>query len=176
MKELVGQILDIYFKKMRQPTLEELTVPEELLGKKGCIFITLYLNGEVRGSAGNIKEIWENIVSELIENTLSALTNDKRFAPLTLEEAEKITYRIDTISDRKIISFSDISGLDPVKDGIISIKRNYNNLAVILPNMSAKLLTGDDFVPVLKNKLDDTDISDKNHIFYQISTTVETNY
>ena len=176
MKEIVHQILDVYFKKMRQPTLEELTVSNDLLEKKGCLFVTLYVNGEVRWSAWNIKEISPNLWVELIENTMQALTWDKRFAPLTLEEAEKIQFRIDVITDRKMISFKDISWLDPVKQWVICIKRDYKKLASILPNMSPKLLTGDDFIEVLKNKLDDKKIDDKNHIFYEFSTQVETNY
>jgi AMMECR1 domain-containing protein len=72
---------------------------------------------------------------------MQALTGDKRFTPLTLNEAEKIQFRIDKISDRQMINFSDIKNIDPVKNGIIAINRNYKKLASILPNMSPKILT-----------------------------------
>jgi len=45
MKELVHQILEVYFKKMREPNLEELSLQDESLQeKKGCCFVTLYLD------------------------------------------------------------------------------------------------------------------------------------
>ncbi len=58
MKQVVEKVLEFYFAKMREPTLEELALEEdESLKAPGCSFVTLYLNGEVHGSAGNIKEI-----------------------------------------------------------------------------------------------------------------------
>ena len=177
MKELVAQILDVYFKKMREPKLEELSgVNENLSSERGCCFITLYLNGEVHGSAGNIKEISPSLAHELIENTIQALTGDKRFSPLTLAESEKLQFRVDHITDRKMISIDDFKKLDPIKVWIIAIKRDYEKLAVILPNMSPKIITGDDFIAVLKKKLSVTKFKEKDYILYQISTKTETNF
>jgi hypothetical protein len=42
--------------------------------------------------------------------------------------------------------------------------------------MSPKILTGDDLIPVLENKLEEKNINDKNHIFYNIETITESNY
>jgi len=176
MKELVSQILTNYFKKMREPELSELEVKNELLEKKWSCFVTLYSSWEVRWSAGNIKEIEKNLATELLKNTMGALTGDKRFSPLTLEEAEKIQFRIDYISERKIISEAELKKLDPIKDWVIAIKRDYEKLACILPNMSAKLMTWSDFIPVLLEKLREKKFNDKNYILYAISTTIETNY
>jgi len=72
---------------------------------------------------------------------MQALTGDKRFSPITLRESEKIQFRIDTIFQRDMISLPDISSCDPSKQGIIAINRNYEKLAVILPNISPKLMT-----------------------------------
>jgi AMMECR1 domain-containing protein len=176
MKEIVSQILTQYFIKMREPKLEELTIDEKYASTTGCCFVTLYINGEVRWSAGNIKEIHPNIVSELISNTMQALTSDKRFTPLTMQESEKIQFRVDTISHRDMISLKDVSACDPTKNGVIAINRSYEKLAVVLPNMSPKLMTWDDIIPVLRNKLEDKKIEDKNYIFYKIETTSETNF
>lgn len=177
MKELVAQILELYFTKMREPRIEEIKIKDlSLQQKKWCCFVTFYLNGEVHGSAGNVKEIHNSLAEEIISNTMQALTGDKRFTPLTLEQAEKIQYRVDSISERKIVSLSDVKSLDPVKMWIIAIKRDYNKLAVILPNMSPKLLTGDDFIPVLEAKLEETKLDDKKYILYLIQTEVETTF
>ena len=176
MKNLVSQILEQYFKKMHEPKLEELTIPAKISEEKWCCFVTLYLKWEVHGSAGNIKEVHPSLAEELIANTMQALTWDKRFSPLTLDEAEKVQYRIDKISDRKMITIKELKALDPVKNGVIAIKRDYEKLAVVLPNMSPKLLTGQDFIAVLLKKLEDRKLDDTWYILYQISTEVETNY
>lgn len=176
MKEIVSQILTQYFSKMREPKFEELTVDDTYTSQSGCCFVTFYINGEVRGSAWNIKEIHPHIAWELISNTMQALTGDKRFTPLTLQESEKIQFRIDHIVHRDMISLKDISSCDPTKNWVIAIHRNYEKLAVILPNMSPKLMTWEDLIPVLLNKLEDKKIEDKNYILYKIETTIETNF
>lgn len=177
MKDILSQILSFYFRKMKEPTIDDITVSDNSLKESnGCCFVTLYLNGEVRWSAGNIKEIHPSLCEELIANTIQALTKDKRFSPLTLDESENIKFRIDKISNKKIISEKELKALDPVKHGIIAIKRDYEKLACILPNMSAKLLTGSDFIPTLLNKLEEKKFNEKEYILYQIETEVESNY
>ncbi len=178
MKEIVENILRQYFSKMREPKIEELGLDANntLMSEAWCCFVTLYKNWEVRGSAGNIKEIHKNLASELISNTMQALTADKRFTPLTLDEAESIQVRVDKITERAMITTKEIDTTDPVKHGIIAINRNYEKLAVVLPNMSAKLMIWSDFLPVLKNKLEGESVNDKDYILYKIETLVESNY
>lgn len=177
MKEIVEKTLRFYFEKMRAPEISELLLDDtSLQDERACYFITLYLNGEVHGSAGNVKEIEANSIKEIIQNTISAVSKDKRFPPLTLEESEKLGFRIDKITGRNIIPSIDISKLDPVKDWIICIKRDYEKLAVLLPNITPSLLTWNDMLPVLENKLSEKQIDDKNFIVYQIQTQSETSF
>lgn len=174
-REFVEQILKTYFTKVREPKIEELTVPETLANAKWNCFVTLYLNGEVHGSAGNIKETKTSLAEELLENTMHALTKDKRFTPLTREQAEKLQFRVDVIQTT-MIQHKELRELDPTKSGVLAIKRDYEKLAVILPNISPKLVAGDDFTPVLLKKLSEKKLSDKEFIFYKVASEVETNY
>lgn len=175
MKEIVQKTLAFYFQKMRQPEITELWIDMQNYSEKWCCFVTLYLDGEVHGSAGNIKEIHSSLAEELVSNTIAAL-KDSRFTPLTLEQSEKIQFRVDSISQRTMIHDADIKKLDPVKDWILAIERAYNKLAVVLPNMSPKLLTGSDFIPVLEKKLSAKNINEKNYIFYALQTTQESTF
>lgn len=177
MIDIAEQTLEHYFTKFLAPKPNELIIKDLSLQEKvGNIFITLYKNGEVCGSAGNIKEIEDSIVAEIIANTIEAATSDKRFDKITAEDTWAIKIRLDYIKDRKIIDEVTLRRLDPVKHWVIAIKRDYEKLAVILPNMSPNLITGSDFLKVLWRKLEWEKITDKDFILYQIETEVETNY
>ncbi len=177
MLEIISQTIEYYFKYLREPSPSDLKIQNEsLLGIPWCTFVTLYKNWEIRGAWGNVKEIEKNIVDETIKNTITALTLDKRFSPITMEEAKDIKIRVDLIKERHILEEWKMLELDPVKFGIICIKRDYEKLAVILPNIAAKLLTGSDFIPMIKEKLEEKEFNEKDYIIYQITTQTMTNF
>jgi hypothetical protein len=71
MLDLVQQIINFYYKNLRTPEVEELEIKDNsLLEKQVSVFVTLYISGVIKGSSGNIKEIKDNVVLELIENTI----------------------------------------------------------------------------------------------------------
>ena len=173
MLDLVKKIITFYFENNRKPFLEDLDVwDNNLLMKQWSIFVTLYVNWLVRWSSWNIQKIEDNLVLELIENTIWAL-NDSRFDKIKETELEKLNIRVDEITNRgKPLSDWGITKIEPSKYGVLVIKTDYEKAAVILPNISWKLLTGSDFAPVLSKKLDD-DFEDKNYIVYKIETNFE---
>jgi AMMECR1 domain-containing protein len=114
------------------------------------------------------------LVNELIKNTIYALW-DKRFPDLTLEDLGKIKIRIDIITNRILLNDRKISDLNPVKSWILVIKKDYNKLAVILPNISHTLTSGKDFENVLSRKLEE-EFKTENYIIYEIQTEILTNY
>ncbi|USN59331.1 MAG: AMMECR1 domain-containing protein [Candidatus Peribacteria bacterium] len=176
MVELVKQIIEFYLKNGKEPTLNDLSgLEERYIQDKAALFVTLYLNGEVRGSSGNVKEIESSIAGELIQNTIAAMSSDHRFTPLSLVEAKEIKVRVDVISERQILQDGGLEKVDPTKSGVVTIKKDYTKLATILPNMSAKLLTGADLMPVLEKKLGEK-FEERNYIVYEIHTEVFTDY
>ena len=141
MIEIVQQALRYYINNKKAPALDSLEIEDKmLLEKKGSVFVTLYMGGEVHGSAGNIDPIEDNMVGELVESAISALANDDRFEMLTLEDLEKVKIRIDVIATRvKLINEKELENLEPKKLGVAVIKKSYDRLAVILPNISSTL-------------------------------------
>ncbi len=177
MIDIAKQTLEYYFTKLVAPKVQELKIDDpSLLEKVGNVFVTLYKNGEVRGSAGNIKEIEKNIVEEIVANTLEAATSDSRFDKVTASEKDDIKIRLDTITNRKIIDEATLRKLDPVKYWTIAIKRDYEKLAIILPNISPNLITGSDTLEMLWKKLGWEKLNDDDFIIYQIETDIETDY
>ena len=49
-------------------------------------------------------------------------------------------------------------------------------MACILPNINPKLISGEDFLNVLKQKLEEKSFDEKDYILYEIKTEIFTNY
>ena len=173
---LAKQTIDFFTTKMREPKLEELDLKNQaLVQERGCVFVTVYDKWEIRGSAGNIKEIEQSLAEETIKSTIQAISADSRFKPLTKAEAEDIRIRVDKITNRKVLEPWSVALLDPVTHGIIVIKKDYSKLVTILPNISPAVLTSGDLVDYLEAKLWEKFV-EKDCIVYQIETEVLTNY
>ena len=114
------------------------------------MFVTLYSAGEVRGSAGNIKPIEKNMLLELIASTTSAMSTDDRFEQISVKEAETLKVRIDeVVSETILVHEKELLKLEPKKYGAIAIKKDYDVMAAILPNISTSLQFGKDFPEAL---------------------------
>ncbi len=175
MIDIVKQIIDFYYENSTKPKIEDLNIKNpELLNKTGSIFVTLYLDWIIKWSSGNIKEIEENIVLELIENTISALEDSRFIKPNSIEK-NKIKVRVDEITNRwKPLNDWEIKNIDPIKYWVLVIKTDYEKSATIIPNISWSLITWEDFIAVLSKKLWE-DFDDKNYLVYKIETKIESN-
>ena len=65
----------------------------------------------------------------------------------------------------------EIKKLDPLKNGILAIKKDYSKLWVILPNVSPLLMKWNDFFWVLDKKLGEK-VKEKDYILYVIETKI----
>lgn len=177
MLEIVKQTVDFYMKNLQSPKISDLKIENPLLlEQKISVFVTLYCKWEIRWSAWNIKEIKDNAVLELIDNTIHALSKDSRFKPVSLNEANELKIRVDLISSRNILKDKSIKQIDPTISWVIVIKKDYSKMACILPNINPKLLTWDDFIPILKEKLNEKSFNEADYIIYEIKTEIETSY
>lgn len=175
MVDIVQQIL-LYFQiHKKNPQISELDVSEHtwLLWQKWTVFVTLYKSGNIVWSSGNIVELKENIVQELIENTFQAL-HDNRF-PNILPDISQLKIRVDHVINKHILTEKHIKDLNPIKNGVIVIKKDHTKLACILPNISPSISTGQDFFPVLSKKLWE-DFKEDNYIISTFNAETFTNY
>jgi len=175
MVELVKQIIKYYLENNKAPTIWELVVLDKsLVKRKANLFVTIYKSGEVRGSAGNIKELEATALQELITNTIAAL-NDDRFEKLKLSDLKDIQVRIDEITTRQVLDDGKILSLEPTKNWVIAIKKDREKMAVILPNISPLLLNWEDLEKSLWKKLNEK-FEDKNYDLFAITTKQETSF
>jgi len=93
-----------------------LNLPAEMTGEAG-VFVSLKKKGELRGCIGTLQPTRENIALEIIQNAVSAATQDPRFPPVTASELGEIEYSVDVLSEPEKISGK--NELDPKKYGVI---------------------------------------------------------
>ena len=104
MISIVKQVIDYFIQTGKKISLIDLKIEDKsLINEIISCFVTIYSKWEVRGSAGNIKDLKDNAVEELIENTFEAISKDSRFSPLTANEASDLKIRIDKISSRNML-------------------------------------------------------------------------
>lgn len=177
MLEIIEQIIKHYLQYKTTPTVNDLKIEDiTLMEDKQSIFVTLYKNGEIRGSSGNINGNKRPLITELIENTVHALSKDTRFDPIELKEIEDIKVRLDIITSRDVLWDKQLKDIDPSKSWILTIKKDYENIALILPNMHPILLTWSDFIDVLKSKLSVSEFKEQEYLLFEIKTETHRNF
>lgn len=176
MIDLVKQIMRFYITNLKEPSLADLKIEDtSILDKQANLFVTIYKSGEIRWSAWNVKELEQNMLLELIKNTIEAISKDSRFSPVSISEVDQLRIRIDEIVDRKLLNIWDIDKLDPLNSWILVIKRDYTKLAVILANISALLISWSDFRAVLDKKLKEK-FKESDYYLYEIKTKITSDF
>jgi len=174
MIKITHQIINFYLENNKNPEISNLKIAEnnkKLLEQKTWLFITLYKSWKVFWSSGSVKENKENIILELINNTISALKDDRfKNNKLKKEDLEKIKIRIDTVEWKKQIKWKDsITKINPAKSWILVIKPDYTKIAVILPKISKNIATAKDYIDILSSKLGEK-YKEKDYINYELLT------
>jgi len=80
------------------------------LNEHGATFVTLTLNGELRGCIGSL-QAYKNLLDDLLSNSYGAAFEDPRFYELTQKEFEKTNIEISILSTPIELFYSDINDL-----------------------------------------------------------------
>ncbi|MHB9119749.1 MAG: AmmeMemoRadiSam system protein A [Burkholderiales bacterium] len=88
----------------------------------GACFVTLILDGELRGCMGSL-EAHRSLLEDVRDNARSAAFRDPRFPPLTKEEWARTQVEISLLSPFEAIKFVDendaVSQLQAGRDGVV---------------------------------------------------------
>lgn len=102
-------------------TKEILSTNPTLL-QKGAVFVTLTLNGELRGCIGSLVAT-RSLLDDIITHAKNAAFHDPRFLPLSKEEFETTFIELSILSEPKNLPYTDIANLKekirPNIDGVI---------------------------------------------------------
>ncbi len=119
---------------------EELLKKHPKLQEKGAVFVTLTIDGNLRGCVGSLIA-HRTLLDDIIQNAKAAAFKDSRFTPLNKEEFEKIHIEISLLSSPKKLLYEtkeDLkSKIKPNIDGII-LKDGFNQ-ATFLPQVWEQL-------------------------------------
>lgn len=102
----------------------------ELL-QPGAVFVTLKIDGELRGCIGTLAPVREHLGEEIIRNAISACRYDPRFAPVTVEELKDLHYEVSILSEP--VKVEGYEQLDPKRYGVIVCKGERRG--VLLPDL-----------------------------------------
>jgi AmmeMemoRadiSam system protein A len=139
---------------LKLPDNEIKKLPKKLLEKKAC-FVTLKLNGKLRGCIGHLVA-HKPLYSDIIENAYASAFCDPRYNALSRKELCDIAIEISVLTDAIEIKFKDCNDLlkqiKPKKDGLI-ISRGYSS-ATFLPSVWEEIKSKEEFLSQLCIKAD----------------------
>ena len=102
-----------------------------MMKKRAGVFVSLHREGRLRGCIGTIAPVQENIAMEILENAVSAATDDPRFDPVRAEELGSLEYSVDVLGETEKISSKE--ELDVIRYGVIVTKGSRRGL--LLPRL-----------------------------------------
>ena len=105
--------------------------PVSEMTEKAGSFVSLKIKGALRGCIGTFQPTTENVAAEIIQNAVSASTQDPRFPPLKPSELDDLEYSVDVLSEPEKINSK--KELDPKKYGVIV--KSGNRKGLLLPDL-----------------------------------------
>lgn len=117
----------------------------------GASFVTLKLNGELRGCIGSVYPT-KPLILDLIDNAKNSAFQDPRFEPLTIDEMDNLEISVSILSSIEKIEFKDEKDLlnKIYPHGIILVEHEMR--AVYLPIVWEQLPDREIFLNSLKEK------------------------
>jgi AMMECR1 domain-containing protein len=120
----------LYMKTGKTILKDESEIPPALKLKLPC-YVSIFLDGKLRGSKGSIKPTQDYLYNEIIHNAVKAVEESKNAEALKEEELNNITLTVDVLSQPRPVENK--SMLKPRKHGI-AIKDEAGNESVVFPN------------------------------------------
>lgn len=128
------------FERKKIVERDTLAVAHSELLESRATFVTLTINGQLRGCIGSLVP-QRVLIDDIAHNAKAAAFSDPRFSPLTKPEYERVHVEISLLSIPQALEYNDIadlkSKLRPDVDGVILKKGHYQ--ATFLPQVWEQL-------------------------------------
>jgi AmmeMemoRadiSam system protein A len=150
---LAHRSIEHFFDSEKILEINEKELPTDELKEKRACFVTLTIDGNLRGCIGHIEPI-QPLYLDIIENAVSASFEDQRFNPLSKNEFENVKLEVSILSIPSKLYFSDsqdlLNKLRPEIDGVIIRRGDYG--ATYLPQVWEDLKNKEEFLSSLCQK------------------------
>ncbi|MDX1795198.1 MAG: AmmeMemoRadiSam system protein A [Hydrogenovibrio sp.] len=128
--------------------------PDEQLNCPGASFVTLHLNGQLRGCIGSL-QAHRPLADDIVQNAFSAAFRDPRFAPVTAEELQGLQVEFSILTEPEPIPHCEtkqalMDQLVPFEDGLILSDGMHR--ATFLPSVWTQLPEKEAFIDHLMHK------------------------
>ncbi len=107
-------------------------LPTELTDVRAGCFVSLKVDGRLRGCIGTIAPTRASLAAEICANAISAGTRDPRFRPVRAEELDDLVYDVDVLTEPQKIESAE--QLDPARYGVIVSTRD-GRRGLLLPDL-----------------------------------------
>jgi AmmeMemoRadiSam system protein A len=111
---LARSTIETYVREGRTIEPEGLDDPD--LPARAGAFVSLHVNGQLRGCIGTILPVTASLAQEVVRNAIEAATADPRFPPVTPEEVDALDIKVDVLNTPECAEQKD---LDPARYGVI---------------------------------------------------------
>ena len=129
---LARQSLENYIRTGRKISVPE-GLPEEMLDTQAGAFVSIHKFGKLRGCIGTIEGVRDSVAEEIINNAISASTEDPRFSPITEDELKWLEINVDVLGEAEYIYSMD--QLDVKRYGVI-VSKGYRR-GLLLPDLDS---------------------------------------
>ena len=167
--QIAREAIECVVNKKELSKLELSTMPQRLQ-EQGASFVTLTLDGNLRGCIGALQAS-QPLVLDVQEHAVAAATQDYRFRPVSPQEISKLVIEISRLSPSQELQYSTpndlLSKLRPGVDGVV-LRRGFQR-ATFLPQVWEKIADPADFLTQLCFKMGvSEDLWKKEHLQVQI--------
>ena len=135
------------------PIKPDISSYAEELREPGAAFVTLQINGQLRGCIGSL-EAHRPLIEDIADNAYAAAFRDPRFTPMSDRELPELDIAISILSKPQPMSFDSeqdlLTQLQPGTDGLIL--ESAGRRGTYLPSVWESLTTPEDFFNSLKTK------------------------
>jgi AmmeMemoRadiSam system protein A len=131
---LARRTIEAHVRTGRRPSRleagEERQAPE-MKGPPAGVFVSLKLDGRLRGCIGTIEPTTGSVAEEVIQNAISAAARDPRFPPVREEELDRLAVSVDVLGAAEPVAGE--GELDVRRYGVIVRKGRRSGL--LLPDL-----------------------------------------
>jgi AmmeMemoRadiSam system protein A/AmmeMemoRadiSam system protein B len=107
-------------------------LPAELTNTRAGCFVSLKVDGALRGCIGTIAPTRASLAEEICANAISAGTRDPRFSAVRADELDDLVYDVDVLTAPEPIASAD--ELDPSRYGVI-VSTHDGRRGLLLPDL-----------------------------------------